>query len=168
MSSAEIIIGIDPGLNGGITVLENGDLIFVQDMPVLPLEKGKKIIDTLAVYNILVTHIRGINNEAAIESVHAMPGQGVTSMFNFGLGYGLVRGAIDCAGYLPVLISPQKWKKHFNLINKDKKDGLVEIERLWPDKVDLFKTKRGRVLDGRVDAALIGRYYFDVTRRVFI
>lgn len=160
-----LIVGVDPGLGGGLAFLKDGDLIEIIDMPIIKLEKNKKAISSIEVFNALrlAMSITGQSeNIAALEVVHAMPKQGVTSMFTFGYGYGLVRGAIDCAGYFCEPVRPQAWKKHFGLIGKEKSAGLLVVEQFCPHlSTDCFITKRGRVIDGRIDAALIARYYWD-------
>ena len=118
-----LIIGIDPGISGSICFFENGKIIEVIEMPVMTEgKKNKKQVNGAQVYNEFFKRINNKNDDirVVIEQVSAMPGQGVTSMFNFGQSYGILKG-ICSAMQLPVFfVRPAKWKKYFNLINSQK------------------------------------------------
>lgn len=159
-----MIIGIDPGLSGGICILTNGgELCGIAKMPTYK-ENKKNNIDVKRVHELL-TYWGNLFKPVStiiIEKVHAMPKQGVTSMFNFGYGYGLINAAAQLSKNNEVEhVTPQTWKKHFDLIKEDKKAGILVIEKLYPDHSHLFFSPRGKVLDGLVDAALIARYKYD-------
>lgn len=153
-------IGIDPGLKGGIAVLDSyGELRTIFDMP---LKDGK--IDARWFSHVLTGNYPRSRAVFGIEKVHAMPGQGVTSMFNFGMGYGTIIGAIESTLSIKdniIYITPQKWKKHFNLLKTPKIAGMGVVAKLYPNTKEQFYTKRGRLLDGRVDATLIARYLYE-------
>lgn len=145
------ILGVDPGVSGAIAFYyPTIDRISVYDVPVAGGE--------IDVAN-LATIIRNYQPTVAIiEKVGAFPGQGVSSVFNFGRSYGDVRGAI-CALNIPMhLVSPQKWKKYFGLSSDKDQSRLLAI-RLFPLVADQFKLKKH---DGRAEAALIARYHAEM------
>ena len=91
-----IVIGIDPGLSGAIAILENKKVLGIFEMPVMPEgKKNKRQLNSAQLVNILRDNVK-INNEIAVvvEQVNAMPGQGVTSMFNFGQTFGAIKGCM--------------------------------------------------------------------------
>ena len=103
--------------------------------------------------------INGSNEIAVvIEQVSAMPGQGVTSMFNFGQSFGVIKG-ICSALILPIyFIRPVKWKKHFNLIGSSKDASRTKATELFPNFSDHISKKKDL---NKADAILIGRYFLD-------
>ena len=113
------IIGIDPGLSGGIAILNDKKVLNIFDMPVMAEgKKNKRQLNSAMLVTLIKENI-GNDEEAivVVEQVNAMPGQGVTSMFNFGQTFGAIKGV--CAALeLPIfLVRPAKWKKYFELIN---------------------------------------------------
>lgn len=151
-----MIIGIDPGLSGAIAVLdEQGVLREAFDMPVFKI-KGKSQMDVYALGRLLAAVPKP--NRAVIEQVGAMPGQGVTSMFNFGFSTGTVHGVLGAFQIPLTLVTPQRWKGYFRL-GSDKDQSRQAAGRLWPTAAFF-----GRVKDaGRAEAALIARWSFDIT-----
>ena len=124
-----IIIGIDPGVSGAICILTDGKITEIYEMPtMIDGKKNKKQVNGAEVTNIINKELineKDIN--VVIEHVSAMPGQGVTSMFNFGQSFGVLKG-ICAALKLPVhFIRPVKWKKHFNLINTEKDASRTKV-----------------------------------------
>ena len=91
-----------------------------------------------------------------IEHVSAMPGQGVTSMFNFGQSFGVIKG-ICSAMELPIFyVRPAKWKKHFNLINSEKDASRTKVIEMFP----IISNKLSRKKDNnKADAILIAQYF---------
>ena len=145
-------IGIDPGLTGAIAVLSNeGKFISVHDMPIMKLGKSKKNqVDPVALSELIM----GIAPTSAIlEKVGAMPGQGVASMFNFGMGYGVIQGVLAALWVDYELSTPQKWKKACGLIGKEKDAARLLAIELFPD-ASLARKKDG----GRADALLIAKF----------
>lgn len=147
-----MIIGIDPGNTGAIAVLgEDGILHEVHDMPLMANGK-KQQVNPSELRRILDLQFEG-TPKVIIEKVSAMPGQGVSSMFNFGMGFGVLQGVVAGLGFPLYLVTPQAWKKHFNLIGKDKDNARTVAQQLYPD------APLGRKKDiGRADAILIARY----------
>ena len=152
------IIGIDPGLSGAIAILENNKVLRIFDMPVMSEgKKNKRQINSALLVNILKDNIS--NNEeisVVIEQVNAMPGQGVTSMFNFGQTFGAIKG-ICSALTLPIyFVRPVKWKKHFNLIGSSKDASRTKAIEMYP-KLSSELAKKKDV--NKSDAILIARFF---------
>ena len=138
------IIGIDPGLSGAIAILENNKVLRIFDMPVMSEgKKNKRQINSALLVNILKDNIS--NNEeisVVIEQVNAMPGQGVTSMFNFGQTFGAIKG-ICAALQLPIFfVRPSKWKKHFELINSSKDASRTKAIEMYLNSFRVSEKKR--------------------------
>jgi len=155
-----MIFGIDPGISGAISILENKKIIEVYDMPtMIDGKKNKKQVNGSQVANIFKEKIDA-NKEISVvvEHVNAMPGQGVTSMFNFGQSFGVIKG-ICSALSLPIhFIRPTKWKKHFNLINTNKDASRTKVIEIYPE----ISSKLSRKKDAnKADAILIARYFND-------
>ena len=132
------IIGIDPGLSGAIAILENKKVLALFDIPVMTEgKKNKRQLNSALLVNLLKQNIN--NNEeiaVVVEQVNAMPGQGVTSMFNFGQTFGAIKG-ICAALNLPIFfVRPSKWKKHFELINSSKDSSRTKAIEMYPNLSD--------------------------------
>jgi len=155
-----IIIGVDPGISGAISVIENKKILEVYDTPtMIEGKKNKRQINGAQVSNIFKERLNG-NKEVVVvvENVNAMPGQGVTSMFNFGQSFGVIKG-ICAALSLPIyFVRPSKWKKHFNLINTNKDASRTKAIELYPNSSDDLARKKD---SNRADAILIARYFND-------
>ena len=155
-----IIIGIDPGVSGAISILEDKKVIKVFDMPtMIDGKKNKMQVNGSQVTNIIKENLHN-NKETIIvvEHVNAMPGQGVTSMFNFGQSFGVIKGV--CAALsLPIyFVRPTKWKKHFNLIKTNKEASRTKVIEVYPE----ISSKLSRKKDSnKADAILIARYFND-------
>ena len=155
-----MIIGIDPGVTGAIVLLrKTGELVEMQDMPTTTLYSKKQQVNPYILRQIIEGYQyrnAGAGDEimtAFLEQVSAMPGQGVTSMFNFGTGYGIVQGVLGGLHITYMLVAPPKWKKSMGLIGKEKDYARTLAQRLFPD-ADLSLKKHV----GRADALLIARY----------
>ena len=155
-----IIFGIDPGVSGAIGILENKKVIEATDMPtMIDGKKNKRQVNGAQVANIIRERLHN-NKEVVIvvEHVNAMPGQGVTSMFNFGQSFGVIKGV--CAALkLPIyFVRPMKWKKHFNLIKTNKDASRTKVIEIYPS----ISSKLSRKKDSnKADAILIARYFND-------
>ena len=130
-----LIIGIDPGISGSICFFEDGKILEVIEMPVMTEgKKNKKQVNGSQVYNEFLkrTNVNNRETRVVIEQVSAMPGQGVTSMFNFGQSFGILKG-ICSAMQLPMFfVRPAKWKKYFNLINSQKDASRTRAIEIFP------------------------------------
>ena len=128
------IIGIDPGLSGAIAVLEDNKVLNIFDIPVMSEgKKNKRQLNSALLVSLLKQNISK-NEEIAVvvEQVNAMPGQGVTSMFNFGQSFGILKG-ICSAMQLPMyFVRPAKWKKYFGLINSEKDASRTRAIEMFP------------------------------------
>ena len=114
-----LIIGIDPGISGSICFFQDGKIIDVVEMPTMTEgKKNKKQVNGSQIFNEISNRIKKLDKKdikVIIEQVSAMPGQGVTSMFNFGQSFGILKG-ICSAMQLPMyFVRPAKWKKYFIL-----------------------------------------------------
>jgi hypothetical protein len=147
------ILGIDPGVTGGIAFLLSSGAIEAGDLPTVA---GSVDIDAL---------VRRIRNQrprlAIVERAQAMPKQGVSSTFKYGVAYGALCAVTALLEIPTHLVTPAKWKKHFNLDSDKEKSRALAI-RLWPG-CGLFERKKDH---GRAEAALIARYGAEVLERV--
>ena len=157
-----LIIGIDPGLSGSICFLQDGVINDVIEMPTMvDGKKNKKQVNGSQIFNEIYEKIKKIdkkNIKVVIEHVTAMPGQGVTSMFNFGQSFGILKG-ICSAMQLPVyFVRPAKWKKYFNLINSEKDASRTRAIEIFP----YYSAKLSRKKDSnKADAILIASFFFE-------
>ena len=152
------IIGIDPGLSGAIAVLEDIKVLSLFEMPVMAEgKKNKRQLNSAQLVNIIKENTNGDEEIAVIvEQVNAMPGQGVTSMFNFGQTFGAIKG-ICAALELPIyFVRPSKWKKHFELINSSKDSSRTKVIEMYP-KLSTQLAKKKDV--SKSDAILIARFF---------
>jgi crossover junction endodeoxyribonuclease RuvC len=112
-----LIIGIDPGITGSICFFEDGKILDVVEMPTMTEgKKNKKQVNGSQIYNEIKKRIEKIDKKdikVIIEQVSAMPGQGVTSMFNFGQSYGILKGMCSAMQLPMYFVRPSKWKKYF-------------------------------------------------------
>ena len=161
-----LIIGIDPGISGSICFLEDGIIKDVLEMPTMTDgKKNKKQVNGSQIYNEISFRIQKYekkNIKVVIEQVSAMPGQGVTSMFNFGQSYGILKG-ICSAMQLPMFfVRPAKWKKYFNLINSQKDASRTRAIEIFP----YFSTQLSKKKDSnKADAILIASFYYETHQK---
>ncbi len=160
-----LIIGIDPGISGSICFFEDGKILEVIEMPTMTEgKKNKKQVNGAQIYNEIIKRIKFIDKKdvrVVIEQVSAMPGQGVTSMFNFGQSFGILKG-ICSAMLLPMyFVRPAKWKKYFNLINSEKDASRTKAIEIFP----YFSSNLAKKKDSnKADAILIAYYYYESLR----
>ncbi len=160
-----LIIGIDPGISGSICFFKDGRIIEVIEMPVMTEgKKNKKQVNGAQIYNEFLKRINKKEDEirVVIEQVSAMPGQGVTSMFNFGQSFGILKG-ICSAMQLPMFfVRPAKWKKYFNLINSQKDASRTRAIEIFP----YFSTQLSKKKDSnKADAILIASFYYETHQK---
>ena len=154
------IIGIDPGLNGGIAILDDLKIYDIFDMPIMSEgKKNKNQLNSAQLVNIINKHVlKKENTFVIVEQVSAMPGQGVTSMFNFGQTFGSIKGICAALGLPIFYVRPAKWKKHFELINSSKDASRTKVIEMYPS-ISSRLTKKKDV--NKADAILIARYFRD-------
>ena len=160
-----LIIGIDPGISGSICFFKDGRILEVIEMPVMTEgKKNKKQVNGAQIYNEFLKRVNKKEDEirVVIEQVSAMPGQGVTSMFNFGQSYGILKG-ICSAMQLPMFFErPAKWKKYFNLINSQKDASRTRAIEIFP----YFSAQLSRKKDSnKADAILIASFYYETHQK---
>jgi crossover junction endodeoxyribonuclease RuvC len=157
-----LIIGIDPGISGSICFFKDGKIIDVVEMPTMTEgKKNKKQVNGSQIFNEISARIKKLDNKdvkVVVEQVSAMPGQGVTSMFNFGQSFGILKG-ICSAMQLPIyFVRPAKWKKYFNLINSEKDASRTRAIEIFP----YFSSHLSRKKDSnKADAILIASFYYE-------
>ena len=155
-----LIIGIDPGISGAICFFENGEVKDVIDMPSMADgKKNKRQINGPQIFNEIDNKINNISKRnvcVVVEHVSAMPGQGVTSMFNFGQSFGVIKG-ICSAMQLPIyFVRPVKWKKYFNLIKTAKDASRTKAIEIFP----YISSKLSKKKDcNKADAILIASFF---------
>lgn len=144
-----IYLGIDPGAKGGISAInENGQVVFCEIMSRESLIEICKQVLELSDNKVI----------ACVEQVHAMPGQGVTSMFNFGKSAGFIEGVLETLGIGYQLVPPQKWKKEFSLSKTDKTASINVCKSLYPEQSLLPTERCKKASDGMAESLLMATY----------
>ena len=154
------IFGIDPGLSGAIAVLENEVVLDIIDLPVMSEgKKNKRQLNSAQLSQYMSKNVENIHKTSVVvEQVNAMPGQGVTSMFNFGQTFGAIKG-ISATLKLPIFfVRPAKWKKHFDLINSSKDASRTKAIEIYPSLAEKLSKKKDV---NKSDAILIGRFFYE-------
>ncbi len=157
----ELHYGIDPGVSGAVAIVSNLDgqagRAAVWDTPVAASGKNSYLVASMR--EILEQRVRlreGFKQHATLELAHAMPGQGVTSMFTFGMGYGIWIGLLGGLQIPYDIVTPQAWKKEMLAGRpKDKAAARVRAQELFPHLADQLVLVKH---DGRADALLIAEY----------
>ena len=157
-----LIIGIDPGISGSICFFENGKIQEAIEMPTMTDgKKNKKQVNGSQIYNEISSRIINYDKKdvkVIIEQVSAMPGQGVTSMFNFGQSFGILKGICSAMQLSMYFVRPAKWKKYFNLINSEKDASRTKAIEIFP----YFSSQLLRKKDSnKADAILIASFYYE-------
>ena len=155
-----LIIGIDPGISGAVCFFEDGKILDIIEMPTMSEgKKNKKQVNGNQLFNEIRTRLHEINQEhvsVVVEHVSAMPGQGVTSMFNFGQSFGILKGICSAMNLPMYFVRPAKWKKYFSLINASKDASRTKAIEIFPYfSVNLSKKKDAN----KADAILIASYF---------
>ena len=162
-----LIIGIDPGISGAICFFKNGEVKEILDMPNMAEgKKNKKQINGPQIYNEISKRIINIpKNEVVvvIEQVSAMPGQGVTSMFNFGQSFGVLKGICSAMQLSMHFVRPAKWKKYFNLIKTEKDASRTKVIEIFPYISSQLSRKKD---SNKADAILIASFYNNTYQKV--
>jgi len=161
-----LIIGIDPGISGSICFFEDGKILDVIEMPTMNEgKKNKRQVNGAQIYNEITDRINKLQRQdvrVVVEQVSAMPGQGVTSMFNFGQSFGIIKG-ICSAMQLPLyFVRPTKWKKYFNLIKSEKDASRTRAIEIFP----YFSSQLSKKKDSnKADAILIASFYHETYKK---
>ena len=162
-----IIIGIDPGISGSICFFEDGKITDIVEMPNMAEgKKNKRQVNGAQIYNEISSRIKNFNKEdikVVIEQVSAMPGQGVTSMFNFGQSFGVLKGICSAMQLSTYFIRPVKWKKYFNLINSEKDASRTKAIQIFPYISSKLSKKKD---SNKADAILIASFFHNTYQKV--
>jgi crossover junction endodeoxyribonuclease RuvC len=157
----KVFVGIDPGLDGAVCIRKNGDIEFY-DTPTFTVEqkKGGKIKKKREFGTVAMAEFLQFTNSSnvivALEQISAMPGQGVTSMFQLGKGYGIWLGILAAYNLSYELVRPQAWKKELMAgMGKEKDASRVVACRLFPRIAKALSRKKDH---GRADALLLSEF----------
>ncbi len=157
-----LIIGIDPGISGSICFFQDGLIKDVVEMPtMIEGKKNKKQVNGAQIFNEISDKIKNMdkkNIKVVIEHVTAMPGQGVTSMFNFGQSFGILKGICSAMQLSVYFVRPAKWKKYFNLINSEKDASRTRAIEIFPYYSSHLAKKKD---SNKADAILIASFFFE-------
>ena len=161
-----LIIGIDPGISGAICFFEDGQVKEIIDMPVMADgKKNKRQINGPQIYNEILKRINNFEKKdiiVVIEQVSAMPGQGVTSMFNFGQSFGVLKGLCSAMQLSMYFIRPAKWKKYFGLIKTEKDASRTKVIEIFPYISSQLSRKKD---SNKADAVLIASFFYNTYKK---
>ena len=124
-------------------------------------KKNKRQVNGAQVTNIIKESLNKDKDKevvVVVEHVNAMPGQGVTSMFNFGQSFGVIKGICSALSLPIYFVRPAKWKKHFNLIKTNKDASRTKVIEIYPEISNKISRKKD---SHKADAILIARYFND-------
>ena len=157
-----LILGIDPGISGAICFFDNGQVKEIIDMPVMADgKKNKRQINGPQTYNEILKRINNYPKKditVVIEQVSAMPGQGVTSMFNFGQSFGVIKGICSAMQLSTFFIRPAKWKKYFGLIKTEIEASRTKVIEIFPYISSELSRKKD---SNKADAVLIASFFYN-------
>ena len=160
------IIGIDPGLSGAIAILENNKVLSIFDIPVMAEgKKNKRQVNGPQIYNEISLRINKFQKKdiiVVIEQVSAMPGQGVTSMFNFGQSFGVLKGICSAMQLSLYFVRPTKWKKYFGLIKTEKDASRTKVIEIFPYISSQLSRKKD---SNKADAVLIASFFYNTYKK---
>jgi len=157
LSSYDIFIGIDPGLDGAVAILGPvSSSVEVWRTPTIKVGTRRQyLVREMAA----IVHRAGAESSAILEAVHSMPGQGVASSFTFGRGFGVWEGILAALGIPYQLVAPQTWKAvMLRDMPKDKNASKLLASRLWPNLYTLEEARKPKMSDGEAEALLLAEY----------
>ena len=162
-----LIIGIDPGISGAICFFEDGQVKEIIDMPVMADgKKNKRQVNGPQTYNEILKRINKFTKKdiiVVIEQVSAMPGQGVTSMFNFGQSFGVLKGICSAMQLSMHFVRPAKWKKYFGLIKTEKDASRTKVIEIFPYISSQLSRKKD---SNKADAILIASFFYNTYKKI--
>ena len=157
-----LIIGIDPGISGSLCFFKDGKIVDIVETPSMAEgKKNKKQVNGAQIYNEISKRIKGIEKKdikVVIEQVSAMPGQGVTSMFNFGQSFGVLKGICSAMQLPTYFVRPAKWKKYFNLINSEKDASRTKAIQVFPYISEELSKKKD---SNKADSILLASFFYE-------
>ena len=124
-------------------------------------KKNKRQVNGAQIYHEIYSRIKNLDKKSVkvvIEQVSAMPGQGVTSMFNFGQSFGVLKGVCAAMQISTYFIRPTKWKKYFNLINSEKDASRTKAIEVFPYFASNLSKKKD---SNKADAILIASFFYE-------
>ena len=161
-----LIIGIDPGISGAICFFEDGKVKEVIDMPTMAEgKKNKRQVNGPQIYNEISLRVNKLKKKEiiiVIEHVSAMPGQGVTSMFNFGQSFGVLKGICAAMQLSMYFVRPAKWKKYFGLIKTEKDASRTKVIEIFPYISSQLSRKKD---SNKADAILIASFFYNTYKK---
>ena len=135
-------IGIDPGKSGAIAIINGDGSVATAQF------SEEAYLDMLTKHSC---------HRAVVEDVHAMPRQGVTSMFSFGQNKGWILGLLYAFQIPVTLVSPQRWKRYYGL-DTDKQKSILLAKPLYPNACLLATPRCKKPSDGIAEAILMADY----------
>ena len=151
-----IYVGVDPGKKGGFAIIHI-DLSGKQQVDVFPWDDDA-FVREMAGWRDNFAAQESDGAVACVEKVGSMPHDSHKAAFNFGHSLGYIEGVLSALGIPYQLVPPNKWKKEFSLIGKDKQASIVTCRKLFPE-LDLKRTERCRTdSDGKAEATLLAEY----------
>ena len=124
-------------------------------------KKNKRQVNGSQIYNEITKRVNNYRKQdirVVIEQVSAMPGQGVTSMFNFGQSFGILKGICAAMQISLYFVRPARWKKYFNLINSEKDASRTRAIEIFPYFSSFLSKKKD---SNKADAILIASFYYE-------
>ena len=151
-------LGIDPGMSGALALVDDDQVVRIWDMPTTIKTHGKgKMVNPYLLMDVVKEALEIADTAeqkltAHVEQVSAMPGQGVTSMFNFGRSLGIVEGVLGGLEVPMTFVTPQRWKKQWSLVGRDKDASRTKAIAMYPEMAHMLTRKKD---NGRADAIFI-------------
>lgn len=153
-----VFVGIDNGLDGAISFVSGTEVKYVIPMPVIDGDKRQYDVPTISY--ILNDNKHDIKM-VVLEKAQAMPGQGVTSMFSIGYGFGVMNALLTAHGIPYTVVTPQKWQKE--ILEKGngkntKQASYLACQRMFPGQSFLATPRSRKPHDGMTDATCMAVY----------
>jgi crossover junction endodeoxyribonuclease RuvC len=168
MMTRRFYVGIDPGLSGAVAVIDNKNkIVSIEDTPVVKVKKSKTrtlYLESRMADLLVAIGKQGVILMAGIENVHAMPKQGVTSMFSMGTGFGIWLGILAALGIPYTRIEPRAWKKNMGIESGSSKSAsAVRAYQLY-STAPLIRPRSRVPSDGRADALLLAAHMLKLSK----